>query len=94
MMGSDDNFAKCSYILPHETVRFSRDPALQLCWLLSHHRAGETAGSIVTAPFDAAAGRRASSADEPKDKKRSREEERPAPTDHLEESRPAQPVER
>ena len=53
----------------------------------------KTTGDIVTAPFDAVAGRRASSEDEPEDKKKkNREEERAESTDYLEESRPAQPA--
>jgi hypothetical protein len=51
----------------------------------------KTTGDIVTAPFDAMAGRRASSEDEPEDKKKkNREEERPEPTYYPEELRPAQ----
>jgi len=53
----------------------------------------KTTGDIVTAPFDAMAGRRASPEDEAEDKKkRNRKEERSAPTDYSEESRPAQPA--
>jgi hypothetical protein len=53
----------------------------------------KTTGDIVTAPFEAVAGRRASSEDKPEDKKKkNREEERAETADYPEESRPAQPA--